>query len=89
MPLKIALESLLFDLDLQLSKEDRQNLYIAEDYFGWHNQPESEALKLVLPIFEKYKPIYESAVAKFGVNKQQQSDSQCYAPFVLSLALKH
>jgi hypothetical protein len=62
-----AVARILFDLDLELPEEDRQELYIAEDYFGWHNQAEEEAIKRVLPIFSKYRPIYERAVAKFSV----------------------
>lgn len=58
---------ILFDLDLELSEEERHELYIAEDYFGWHNQAEKEAIKHVLPILGKYRPIYEHAVAKFSV----------------------
>lgn len=62
-----AVAQILFDLDLELPEEERQELYIAEDYFGWHNQAEEEAVKHVLPIFGKYRPIYECAVAKFSV----------------------
>ncbi|OZG69928.1 hypothetical protein BTA51_28670 [Hahella sp. CCB-MM4] len=62
-----AVARILFDLDLELPEEERQELYIAEDYFGWHDQAEEEAVKHVQPIFSKYRPIYERAVAKFSV----------------------
>ena len=62
-----AIARIIFDLDLELPEEDRQELYIAEDYFGWHNQAEIEAEKHVLPIFSKYRLIYEHAVVRFGV----------------------
>ncbi|MBY6191987.1 hypothetical protein KUV22_16285 [Microbulbifer agarilyticus] len=62
-----AIARILFDLDLGLSEEERQELYIAEDYFGWHNHAEKEAVRHSLPIFNKYRPIYERAVAHFSV----------------------
>lgn len=62
-----AITRILFDLDLELPKEEQQELYIAEDYFGWHDNAEKEAAKHALPIFNKYRPIYEHAVAQFSV----------------------
>lgn len=62
-----AIARILFDLDLVLPEEDRQKLYLAEDYFGWHDQAEIEAAKHVLPIFGKYRLSYEHAVVRFGV----------------------
>ena len=62
-----AISRILFDLDLELLEDERQELYIAEDYFGWHDNAENEAIKHVLPLFNKYRPVYESAVAKFNV----------------------
>ena len=62
-----SIARILFDLDLELPEEDQQELYIAEDYFGWHDRAESAAVKHVLPIFRKYRPVYEHAVAKFSV----------------------
>jgi len=62
-----AIARILFDLDLELPKEELQELYIAEDYFGWHDQAEKEAARHVLPIFSKYRPIYEHAVEQFSV----------------------
>lgn len=62
-----AIARILFDLDLELPEEERQELYIAEDYFGWHSRAEEEAVKHVQPIFSKYRPIYEHSVAKFSV----------------------
>ena len=62
-----AISQMLFDLDLVLSKEERQALYIAEDYFGWHDSAASQAIEHVMPLFGRYRPIYEAAVAKFAV----------------------
>lgn len=62
-----AIARILFGLDLELPEKERQELYIAEDYFGWHDQAEKEAFKHVLPIFSKYRPVYEHAIAKFRV----------------------
>lgn len=62
-----AIARILFDLDLELPKEELQELYIAEDYFGWHDHAEKEAARHVLPIFNKYRPIYEYAVEQFSV----------------------
>ena len=65
--LHAAISQMLFDLDLALSKEERQALYIAEDYFGWHDAAASQATEHVTPLFDRYRPIYEAAVAKFAV----------------------
>lgn len=62
-----AISHILFDLDLALPEEERCKLYIAEDYFGWHDSAEPQALVHVMPLFDKYRPIYEHAVAKFIV----------------------
>ena len=62
-----AISQMLFDLDLALSKEERQALYIAEDYFSWHEAAASQAIEHVMPLFDRYRPIYEAAVAKFAV----------------------
>lgn len=58
---------ILFDLDLELPENERQELYIAEDYFGWHDSAESHAIVHVEPLFDKYRPIYERAVSKFNI----------------------
>ncbi|WP_369920928.1 hypothetical protein AB8E32_01120 [Marinomonas polaris] len=62
-----AISRILFDLDLELPEEERQELYIAEDYFGWHDSAESQAIVHAKPLFDKYRPIYEHAVAKFSI----------------------
>lgn len=62
-----AISRILFDLDLDLSESERQELYIAEDYFGWHNFAETKAIVHAMPLFDKFRPIYEHAVAKFSV----------------------
>lgn len=62
-----AISQMLFDLDLALSKEERQALYIAEDYFGWHDAAASQAIEHVMPLFDRYRPVYEHAVAKFMI----------------------
>ena len=62
-----AIARILFDLDLELPEGERQELYIAEDYFGWHGSAESKAIVHAMPIFDKYRPMYEHAVAKFSV----------------------
>jgi len=62
-----AISRVLFDLDLDLPETEKQELYIAEDYFGWHDSPETKAYIHVEPIFKNYMPIYKSAIAKFGV----------------------
>ncbi|MBB1436800.1 MULTISPECIES: hypothetical protein [Pseudoalteromonas] len=62
-----AISYILFDLDLELPEDERQELYIAEDYFGWHEKAETEAIKHALPIFDKYRPIYEQTISKFTV----------------------
>ena len=65
--LEAAISHILFGLDLELPDDERKELYIAEDYFGWHEAAESRAILHAKPLFDKYRPIYESAVAKFGV----------------------
>lgn len=65
--LNAAINRVLFDLDVDLPEKERTELYIAEDYYGWHGRPDHEALKHVLPIFERFKPVYESMVGKFKV----------------------
>lgn len=62
-----AISRILFDLDLELPEDERQELYIAEDYFGWHDSAGSQASEHVTPLFDKYRPIYEHATAKFSI----------------------
>lgn len=65
MPLQKAIARILYDLDLKLPEGERQELYIADDCFGWHENAENEALLHVSSIFEKYKAIYVQAVSAF------------------------
>jgi hypothetical protein len=65
--LHIAISRIIFDLDLSLPEEERQELYIAEDYFGWHDNAENKAFEHVKPLFSKYRAAYENAIAKFSV----------------------
>ena len=60
-----AICRLLFDLDLE--EDETKRLYIAEDYFGWHNFPEVKAIKIAKPIFLKYGAAYERAIKIFSV----------------------
>lgn len=62
-----AISRILFDLDMELPEEERRELYIAEDYFGWHDSAESQAIVHAMPLFDKYRPIYENAIAKFYI----------------------
>lgn len=61
-----AIHKVLFRLDVELSEGDSQNMYIAEDLFGWHKTPDAEAIKYVDPIFNKYAPYYQSAISKLS-----------------------
>ena len=65
--LHAAISRILFDLDLELPECERQELYVAEDYFGWHDSAETKAIVHAMPLFDRYRPIYEHAVAKFSV----------------------
>jgi len=65
--LHIAISRILYDLDLSLPEEERQELYIAEDYFGWHDDAENKSFEHVKPLFNKYSTAYENAIAKFSV----------------------
>ena len=62
-----ALRALLYDvfIDSEINEEKKQ-LYIAEDYFEWHESPNTEALKMAQPILEKYLDKYELSHRKFG-----------------------
>jgi hypothetical protein len=61
-----ALNKVLYYIDVELPEEAKTELYIAEDYFDWHEHQETEAIKHALPVFNKYSPIYESFVSKFS-----------------------
>ncbi len=62
-----TISRILFDLDLALPEKEKRELYIAEDYFGWHHFAESQAIVHALPLLDKYRLIYEHAVAKFSI----------------------
>lgn len=62
-----AISRILFNLDFELPEEELQELYIAEDFFGWHDSAESQALVHAIPLFDKYRTIYECSVAKFSI----------------------
>ncbi|TQV77182.1 hypothetical protein FLL45_04340 [Aliikangiella marina] len=60
-----AVQIVLYDWDIKLSKEDESNLYIADDYFDWHPNPEKMAAEIVNDFFNPYRPIYEALLLKF------------------------
>ena len=60
-----AARVVLYDLDVKLSKEDKSNLYIADDYFDWHSTPEKVAAETVNNFFDSYRPTYETLLSKF------------------------
>ncbi len=61
-----TLSRLLFDIFIDSEmNEEKANLYLAEDFFGWHQQAESEALEVSKPILEKYAATYEESRKKF------------------------
>lgn len=62
-----TISCILFDLDLSLPEDELKEMYIAEDYFGWHNSAASQAMTHLEPILIKYIPVYNNAVAKFSV----------------------
>ncbi len=63
--LQQAINKYLFDIDDGLLKTEKSDLYLAEDYYGWHDTPDIEAEKIALPIFKKYRPFYASKASKF------------------------
>jgi hypothetical protein len=65
--LRAAIHRILYELDLKLPESEMQELYIAEDYFDWHDSSESQALIHAMPLFNKYRPVYEKVIAKFSV----------------------
>ncbi len=60
-----ALRIILYDLDIELMKAKKTELYIAEDYYDWHESPDEKAKTHVEPIFKEYLPVYENEIAKF------------------------
>ncbi|MGF1741914.1 hypothetical protein L4C34_12705 [Vibrio profundum] len=61
-----AISHLLFDLDFGLSEREREELYLADDYFSWHDSAELKAKEHALPILHKYLSIYTLAVSRLG-----------------------
>lgn len=60
-----ALRVILYDLDIELIKAKKTELYIAEDYYDWHESPDEKAKIHAERIFEEYLPVYENEIAKF------------------------
>ena len=60
-----TLRVILYDLDLELIKSKKTELYIAEDYYDWHKSPDEKAKVHAEPIFQEYLPEYENEIAKF------------------------
>ena len=60
-----VIHSILYVSDIELEKEEERALYIADDYFGWHDKAEYEAKKLANPILNKYRPSYICLASKF------------------------
>ena len=63
--ISLAIHSALYVSDLEFEKEEEKALYLADDYFGWHDKAEFEAEKLVNPIFIKYRLAYTCLASKF------------------------
>ena len=64
--LEQAVRKILYRLDVDLPKEEEQKFYIADDYYEWHENPDQEAEKQVVPIMEKHQSTYEREIAKFA-----------------------
>ncbi len=62
-----ALRVILYDLDIDLVKAKKTELYIAEDYYDWHKSPDEKAKAHAEPIFREYLPVYENEIAKFAI----------------------
>ena len=63
--LEQAVRRILYRLDVDLPKDEEQKFYIADDYYDWHDSPDIEAEKHVVPIMQKHQSTYEKEVAKF------------------------
>ena len=64
--LQTAIHRLLHG-DLIENKNEKSDLYVAEEYFNWHENPEKQAIKIVKPILKKYLSLYENSYCKFSV----------------------
>jgi len=53
-----ALREILYGLDIDLAKIEETELYIAEDYYDWHESPDEVA----------YLQQYENELAKFDIS---------------------
>ena len=62
-----AIDIVLYRLDVELPEAESQELYIADDYFGWHKTPEKMAVKHAEPVFNRYLAAYRMQVGKFCV----------------------
>ena len=59
---------LLFDLFIEEeNSKEKSDLYLAEDYYGWHKAPDAEALKVISKTFEKYYLIYNNSRSLLGL----------------------
>jgi len=69
--LRAAIDELLFDIypDKEELKQEKAQLYKAEDYYGWHDSADQAAFDSVSGIFGKYYPKYEEAREKSTHNK--------------------
>lgn len=56
----------LYHEDFQFPKEEESQLYLADDYFDWHENPDKVAKPLVELIFARYLPEYEKYAKKFS-----------------------
>jgi len=64
-----AIYMLLYDVypDDEELKSEKTKLYIAEDYYDWHDHPDIVAKKEAQPIFDKYYSKYAKSRKLFNV----------------------
>jgi len=64
-----AIYALLYDVypDDETLKSEKSKLYIADDYYEWHKNPDSAAKQEVQEIFEKYYNKYANSRKLFNV----------------------
>jgi len=62
-----AINELLYDVYPydDATKKEKSELYIADDFFDWHETPEKEALKTISFIFDKYYPKFAESYNNF------------------------
>ena len=63
--LEQAIRRILYRLDVDLPKDEKQEFYIADDYYDWHENPDIEAEKHAVPIMQNHQSTYEKEVTKF------------------------